>query len=183
MTKLCQEKKYVKSNQQITIAVVQIPTKGSATIPYMIRKMAWVSVIAAVAFFGTAAWTLYQSTQTPQIVSTTPQANDEEIGDGRYVAYQPEAFDDKRYVTTILFFTRPGSEESDTFDGALSHSTIPSGVQIVRVDVSTQTELTQKYDITIPPTFVRVAEDGTAQKTWQAYGQTKTLEAVLAHTE
>lgn len=146
----------------------------------MMRKIAWGVVLIAIFFFGFAAWTLYQSWQEPVAIKTTIEA-DSEPGLGRYVAYDAMAFDDERYATTILFFARTNSEESDAFSGVLSHDNIPAGTQIFRVDVDQQASLATQYEITIPPTFVRVTPDGTAQARWEAYGQTKTIEAILQH--
>lgn len=149
----------------------------------MTRKVAWVMMIIAVLFFGVAAWVLYQSWQEPVVISTTTDVTVEPgSGEGRYIDYTTEMFSDERYTTTILFFARPGSEESDAFDGVLANSYIPLGLQIARIDVDANSALTTEYEVTIPPTFVRITADGAAQTTWQAYGQTKTVDAIIEHT-
>ncbi len=119
------------------------------------------------------------------LVEQTNQAQNRavKIGDGRYVAYDQAIINDERYTTTILFFYSSDCQECMAFDGEIAGSKISRGVQILRVDSNSRADLKQKYEVATLPSFVRINPDGTKQQLWDAYGRTKTVEAIIENTQ
>ncbi|NED95814.1 thioredoxin family protein [Phytoactinopolyspora alkaliphila] len=103
----------------------------------------------------------------------------DDTADGVYRAYSDEAVAEAGYPTTILFFHASWCPECRAFEQAIEDSEIPAGVQILKVDYDSATELKQRYDVTMQTTFVRVDDGGEAQGTWVGYGKDRSLEAIL----
>jgi len=117
---------------------------------------------------------------TSQSDSVSADSADQEVAaQGRYVAYEADLVGDERYDQTMLFFYAPWCPECKAFDGELSNSEIPDGIQVLRVDYDSAGDLRKKYGVTTQTTFVRVDADGAKQALWVGYGRTKSIDAVV----
>ena len=125
-----------------------------------------------------------QQTATP---STTPQTTSSpsvqpsELSSGRYTAYTNTALSEKNYTKTILFFHAPWCPECRAFEQAIKTSTIPDGVQILKVDYDSSSDLKSKYGVTLQSTFVSVDESGQKIASWVGYGKNKSVETILSN--
>ncbi len=154
----------------------------NATIVHMLHRFTWFVLILSLLFFIAAGWAVYTNIEmrTPIQPKSSSQAMP---ANGRYVAFQSGLIDDTRYTTTMLFFARTDTAESESFDRVLANTDIPDATQIIRIDVDTYAEIAKKYDITVPPTFVRVSTSGKNLGAWVAYGRTKSIDAILENTK
>lgn len=111
--------------------------------------------------------------------ASTPEA-DVELAAGVYRPYAADAVADAGFDTTIIFFHASWCPECRAFEQAIESSEIPAGVQILKADYDTESELKQKYDVTIQTTFVRVDEDGEELSSWVGYQKDRSVETILA---
>jgi len=139
-----------------------------------------------------AALTLAPNQSTPresnpdQSSSSSPGAEDSaaetQLMAGRYVEYSPESVAAEGYSETILFFHAPWCPECRAFEVAIEASAIPEGVQILKVDYDSSSNLKQQYGVTLQSTFVSVADDGAEVSQWTGYGKDKSVDAILENT-
>lgn len=128
------------------------------------------------------------STTTPTNTETkdTVAQNQEETpnaeavsGEGRYVDYSESAVSSQDYDTSILFFHAPWCPQCLAFERDINANQIPDGVQILKVDFDTSTELKAKHGVTLQTTFVSVNSNGEQLKKWVGYSEDKTLTRIL----
>jgi thiol-disulfide isomerase/thioredoxin len=98
---------------------------------------------------------------------------------GVYREYSEDAVAESGYDITILFFHASWCPECRAFEQAIEADDIPDGVQILKVDYDSATDLKQQYDVTMQTTFVRVDDTGEHQGSWVGYGKDRSLEAIL----
>lgn len=101
---------------------------------------------------------------------------------GRYVDYQQAAIAAEGYDETILFFHASWCPECRAFEQEILANPIPEGVQVLKVDYDSSTDLRQRYGVTIQTTFVKVDDNGERISSWVGYGRDKSLNAVLENT-
>ncbi|WP_129666847.1 thioredoxin family protein [Phytoactinopolyspora endophytica] len=106
-------------------------------------------------------------------------SDDMELAAGTYREYSEDAVADAGFDTTILFFHASWCPECRAFEEAIEEGTIPVGVQILKVDYDSETELKQTYEVTLQTTFVRVDHDGEHLGTWVGYGEDRSIDAIL----
>lgn len=125
-----------------------------------------------------------ESAQTTQTAppAETPQDVAETLAAGRYAVYDAGYVSDEAYTETILFFHAPWCPECRAFEAAIEGSTIPDGVQVLKVDYDSATELRQRYGVTLQSTFVSVDKSGNEVSTWVGYGKDKSVDAILENT-
>lgn len=152
----------------------------------------WIGGVVLVlgALFAVLWWQQQQTqkqtndTTAPSVTSSeksnnTPDDSKGTVAAGRYVTYDATTIASQGYTQTILFFHAAWCPECRAFEQAIESSAIPDGVQIVKVDYDTATELRQKYGVTLQSTFVEVAADGSKKALWVGYGKDKSVEAIL----
>lgn len=100
---------------------------------------------------------------------------------GRYEPYGEAKLTNEGYETSVIFFHAPWCPECRAFESAIQDSTIPDGVQILKVDYDSATELREQYGVTLQSTFVSVSPDGALLSKWVGYGQDKSVEAILSN--
>ncbi len=105
------------------------------------------------------------------------------LANGRYVDYSQQEISNKNYATTILFFHAPWCVECRGFEKSIESSSLPEGVQILKVDYDSSTELRKQYGVTIQSTFVRVNTEGEKQAIWVGYGGDKSVDAIVKNTQ
>ena len=123
-------------------------------------------------------------------VADTSNAQDEKSGtapesslaSGRYLDYSPALIAETGYNDTILFFYAPWCPECRAFDQSIATSTIPDGVQILKVDYDNSSKLRQQYQVTLQSTFVKVNTNGDRQSLWVGYEKDKSLNTILENT-
>ncbi len=122
-----------------------------------------------------------QSTaETSAVTAEEPAvASDLPLYVGRYELYTTEAVSATGYDKTVLFFHASWCPECRAFEQAINDSTIPAGVQILKVDYDTSVDLRQEYGVTLQSTFVSVSDDGAEVSKWVGYGKDKSVEAIL----
>lgn len=120
-----------------------------------------------------------ESTQTADEVDAPEAATDLPLAAGRYTDYSADAVAVAGYDTTVLFFHASWCPECRAFEQAINDSTIPGGVQILKVDYDSSVDLRQEYGVTLQSTFVSVTDDGTEVSQWVGYGKDKSVEAIL----
>lgn len=116
------------------------------------------------------------TTQTPQPTESPDQSA---VPAGRYALYAPEVVASQDYTKTVLFFHAPWCPECRAFEAAIEASVIPEGVQILKVDYDSSTELRQKHGVTIQSTFIEVDSSGETVNRWVGYGKDKSVTAIL----
>ena len=165
------------------------------------RIVIGISVVGAVLLAGAGAWWLLRpmtphsdtAQQTPQSTnsSTTNQTNQAPTSSpgaataqptGYYGDYTDARAADRSYDTTILFFYAPWCSECRAFEQAIQSGAVPAGVQILKVDYDTRTDLRQKYGVRIQSTFVELDDDDDQDAdhdVWVGYGKDKSIDAIL----
>lgn len=158
------------------------------------------SVVGAL-LLATGVWWLLRpmtppTQQSPQSAnnstnSTTPQTNQAPTSSSHAPTAQPAGYygdytdaraADRSYDTTILFFHAPWCSECRAFEQAIQSGTVPAGVQILKVDYDTRTDLRQKYGVRIQSTFVELDDDddqNANHDVWVGYGKDKSIDAIL----
>jgi len=116
-------------------------------------------------------------------LSDSKTTEDTNLKNGIYKDYSKEDIKDVGYNRTIIFFYAPWCPECRGYDRAILDSTIPDGVQILKVDYDSSIDLRKKHGVTIQTSFVSVDKNGEKLKLWIGYGQTKSLDAVLENTK
>jgi hypothetical protein len=101
--------------------------------------------------------------ETPIEVKEVKQ--EKEFSFYNYVPYS-ESDIKKSDKLNILFFNSPDSESIKELKTNLSKSFIHDGLVMYEIDFATNTELTSKYGVTEPHTFVHVDNDGNAIRKW-----------------
>lgn len=144
----------------------------------MIRRSVWLILAICMAFFAAITAYVYIKPTT----TTTHSVSEHTSAAGRYVDYAPALLTDQRYDRTILYFARPGSDESDAFAATLAGNPLPDNTQFIRIDVDAYPELTKRYNVSVPPTFIRVNRLGQPLGTWVGYGHTKTVAEIIQQT-
>lgn len=122
-----------------------------------------------------------EPTPSAQINNETP-IDEVTLTDGRFVEYQQALVDDKDYNETILFFYASWCPECRAFEQAINNGDIPVGVQILRVNYDTDSDLKTQHQVTLQSTFVRVDADGQQISKWVGYGKDKSLDAIRDNT-
>ena len=118
-----------------------------------------------------------------QIAPTTSSSPEQSLLEkGVYSAYAQNTVRHEGYTDTILFFHAPWCPECRAYDMVLSTMPIPDGVQILKVDYDSSTDLRKKYGVTIQTTFVKINHNGDKLSLWPAYGKEKTIDAIIDNT-
>lgn len=106
-------------------------------------------------------------------------SNEEATPTGRYVDYNEEKVADVNYTTSIIFFHAPWCPECRAYEKVITEEGVPGGVQILKADYDSATDLKKKYGITIQTSFVRVDQNGALVQKWVGYGKTKSVQTIL----
>lgn len=122
------------------------------------------------------------STKSPEKSHSPSKADVSTLSNGRYVDYSAAAVGDASFDQTILFFYAPWCPECRAFEQSIKSSTIPKGVQILKVDYDSASSLKSQYKVTIQTTFVRVNKSGERISLWVGYSKDKTIYAILENT-
>lgn len=115
--------------------------------------------------------------------STGGEGTDAQAEAGTYRDYGPDLVADPAYDTTVLFFHASWCPECRAFDESIRSGTIPDGVQILKVDYDSETELKQRYGVTLQSTFVTVDPDGAMISSWVGYGKDRSIDTILTELE
>lgn len=102
--------------------------------------------------------------------------------EGRYTEYNETLVAADGYNETILFFHAPWCPECRAFEQVIESEPIPNGVQILKVDYDSSTELKTKYGVTLQTTFVKVDPSGEQVSAWVGYGKDKSVAIILENT-
>jgi thiol-disulfide isomerase/thioredoxin len=121
-------------------------------------------------------------TNTSNKTSTEQPENMTTLGSGRYLDYQADAAASNEYDKTILFFYAPWCPECRAFEQAIQTSSIPDGVQILKVDYDNSSDLKKKYRVTLQTTFVHVDSNGNKLSLWVGYEKDKSIDIILENT-
>jgi thiol-disulfide isomerase/thioredoxin len=128
-----------------------------------------------------------QQDSTEPIVSdpqeSTPTTNSEitSLSVGRYETYTASRVAEEGFTQTVLFFHAPWCPECRAFDQAIANADLADGLQVLKVDYDSSTELRQKYGVTLQSTFVSVDSQGNEVSTWVGYGKDKSVEAIVSN--
>lgn len=160
-------------------------------VAYLLVAVVAVFAVTAAAMYFTAQETSAPGTSNDQqndIKTQTPAGSDAKPGKGnavtgRYVDYSAERIAANGYDRTLLFFHAPWCPECRAYEQAIESGTVPEGVQILKVDYDSNTELRKQYGVTIQTTFVRIDENGNKQLLWSGYGKEKSVQAILDNTK
>jgi len=123
------------------------------------------------------------STVVEQAAVSDKTSTTAELNPGIYTDYSEDAIGSDGFDRTILFFYAPWCPECRSFDQIIEDSKIPDGVQVLRTDYDSSTDLRKKYGVTIQTSFVGVDKSGEKLKLWSGYGQAKLLDAILDNTK
>lgn len=147
-------------------------------------------LVVAIAFVGALLFMRIEAekVQSEQKNVPTPvqtSQNTSETGErvaGRYADYDEASISEKGYNDTVLFFYASWCPECRAFDQVIQESNLPDGVQILKVNYDTATNLRQKYGVTLQSSFVSVKPNGDKIIYWQGYGKDKSVDAILENT-
>lgn len=98
---------------------------------------------------------------------------------GTYRDYSEKALAEPGYETRVIFFHASWCPECRAFDQSIEAGPIPDGVQILKADYDTETELKDKYGVDIQTTFVKVDEDGELISSWVGYQKDRSIDNLL----
>ncbi|PID31267.1 hypothetical protein CR983_02060 [Candidatus Saccharibacteria bacterium] len=152
------------------------------------QKLWWLLAGSVVMAALAVGWMVLSSLNTPATIDSPQEPLPVRVAlkPGRYIALQEGALQDEAFDRTILFFYERSSAEARAFDGEISQAsdTLPKGTQIIRVDVATKegSQLYARHGEQLMPSFAAVRADGSRVSLWSAYGQTKTVQAILDNT-
>jgi thiol-disulfide isomerase/thioredoxin len=109
------------------------------------------------------------STEASEPSATTSGAPAAEARDG-YVAYADYSADPAAFSAgpVVLFFHAdwcPKCRETDS-NLTADPASLPDGVTVVKLDFDSETELRQKYGVTVQHTFVQIDADGEKLGAW-----------------
>ncbi len=154
-----------------------------------LRIIGVIVLVVAVAFLGMILLLRQEATnvqpeqQTSQgNTQTTEETPVAELLKGRYTDYDAEKIAEAGYNDTVLFFYASWCPECRAFEQAIEASELPEGIQILKVDYDTATDLRKKYEVTLQSSFVSVTDNGDKITYWQGYGKDKSVEAILENT-
>jgi thiol-disulfide isomerase/thioredoxin len=147
---------------------------------YIIGVATIVAAISAAVMF--AQQKPAQAPRTDQSPSANTVVSPTTAVTGRYISYSPELVKASNYTETILFFHAPWCPECRAYDSALSATPPPTGVQILKVDYDSSTDLRKRYGVVVQTTFVKVTPAGEKISVWPAYGKEKSIQAILDNT-
>jgi thiol-disulfide isomerase/thioredoxin len=105
--------------------------------------------------------------------------NADEPAPGAYRDYSEEALAEPGYETNVIFFHASWCPECRAFEQSIEAGPIPDGVQILKADYDTETDLKKKYDVRIQTTFVKVDKDGEMISSWIGYEQDRSIDNLL----
>ncbi len=98
---------------------------------------------------------------------------------GTYRDYSEEALAEPGYETRVIFFHASWCPECRAFEQSIEEGPIPDGVQILKADYDTETELKDKYGVDIQTTFVKVDENGEMISYWVGYQEDRSIDNLL----
>jgi len=119
----------------------------------------------------------------PTLEDTQPAAiapaNSQPLAAGTYIQYSETAVTSSQADTQVLFFHATWCPSCRGLDADISsnQSTIPSGVEIYKLDYDTNVALRQKYGVTTQHTLVEIDSNGDLVQKWNL---SRTLDDVLA---
>lgn len=146
-----------------------------------------VAVLAFASNNGPVNNSTSQQQSTEPIVSdpeeTTPATDSEltSLSAGRYETYDASRVAEEGFTQTVLFFHAPWCPECRAFDKAITNADLSDGLQILKVDYDSSTELRQKYGVTLQSTFVSVDSQGNEVSTWVGYGKDKSVDEIVSN--
>lgn len=156
------------------------------------KKVIILGIIGAFATAALVAAVVYRPVISPapdttNTTNTQPATDDRDTdtsaaATGRYVEYEQSQLAAEGYQETILFFHAPWCPECRAFEQAITSGDIPDGVQVLKVDYDSSSELKKKYGVTLQTTFVKVNAAGEKVSSWVGYGKEKSLAIVLENT-
>lgn len=96
------------------------------------------------------------------------EASSQQSEIGKYVEYNAINLADTIGDKNILFFKASWCPSCNSLDKAITSelNNIPTGVNIIKVDYDSNTDLKQKYQITMQHTLVQVDENGKEIQKW-----------------
>lgn len=159
----------------------------------MNKKSIIAVVIALLIIGGLSYWAL---TNSEDQTSTSPQATEQSeqseetaepeseiaeaaVAEGRYEDYSESELSAEGYDTNIIFFHAPWCPECRAFEKEILAGTMPNGVQILKADYDSETDLKKQYGVTQQTTFVKVDDGGNEISQWSGYGESKSIDAIL----
>ena len=156
------------------------------------KKAIIITLVSVVIVGGLVAALLLRPVDTTNRTARTSESNQQEpepasaedkpLAEGRYIAYDPGLVSAEGYDETILFFHASWCPECRAFEAAINEGGVPAGVQVLKVDYDSSTELRQKYEVTIQSSFVKVNDVGEKVSSWVGYGKDKSVDAILENT-
>ena len=103
---------------------------------------------------------------------------DDAAATSKPVTKQPGVYDTYRQDlvassegTTLLFFHAPWCPQCRMIDADIERQGVPEGVVVLKVDYDSNTELRQKYGVTLQTTFVKVDTKGNELDKFVAYNE------------
>lgn len=96
---------------------------------------------------------------------------------GQYIEYSDGVIE-ATAGTKILFFHADWCVQCRTLENDIKRQGVPDSVSIIEVDFDNQTDLKQKYGVTLQTTLVKVDDQGNEVAKYGAYS-TPTLQAVI----
>ena len=86
--------------------------------------------------------------------------------EGSYINYSETALADAEGTDRILFFHAEWCSTCKFYENDIMQSGVPSGVTVIEADFDTNTELKDRYGVTVQSTFVLLNDEGEVVRTW-----------------
>jgi hypothetical protein len=98
---------------------------------------------------------------------------------GVYREYSEESVAEAGFDTTVIFFHASWCSECRAFEQAIESEELPAGLQILKADYDTATDLVDRYDVRIQTTFVKVDSNGDEISSWVGYQKDRSVDTIL----
>ena len=157
--------------------IIAVVVVGGLVVALMLQPLDQQRTVSDAAETPTSEDTSRDTTQSDDLTNDVVT-----LQPGRYEDYDESHLGAEGYNETIIFFHAPWCPECRAFEQAILASDIPDGVQILKTDYDSSTELRQKYEITLQSTFVKVDSSGDELTMWVGYGKDKSVTAILENT-
>ncbi len=148
----------------------------------MNQKRVWIVAAVIAATIVMSVGYLLVSKQMNPAPQAAQQANDlplpaESNAKGTYTAYTAKALASAS-GRKVLFFHASWCPQCRQIETDITAQGVPAGMTILKVNYDTETDLKQKYSVTLQTTIVEVDDNGDQIKKFVAY-DTPTLSAVV----
>jgi len=138
---------------------------------WIIGVIGFLIIASAVYLLANAYWVEAPKQQGQAQIQPTdqpPQSTQATLA-GTYQDYSEQAFSESTAKNKLLFFYAAWCPQCHALEKSIEQNGVPSDVAIFKVNYDTESQLKQKYGVTMQTTFVEIDNDGNLIKKYVAY--------------